>query len=631
MSITPAFLDELRTRVPISEVVGRFVTWDQKKSQAAKGDYWAPCPFHSEKTASFHVDDTKGFYYCFGCHEKGDAINFLKEQANMSFVEAVAEIASMAGVEMPKMRPQDIEKRDQNARLIEMHDAAARFFTLQLASSAGTLARNYLREDRKMTADTLREFGVGFAPNARDGLCRHLKDSGYGDDEILTGGLAVKPEDGRESFDRFRNRIMFPIHDARGRVVAFGGRALEKNARAKYLNSSDSPIFHKSRIVYNLHRARNHVKGQQHLILVEGYMDVIALAQAGFPYAVAPMGTAITLDQLDMIWRIDSIPTIALDGDQAGMRAAERLLDLSISRLDADRSLKFVQIPEGFDPDDYIQKKGANAFKKLLHDDALPTVDMLWQSATRDMDFQTPEGRTQFDRKLKSILKNISDETLRSHYREDFIGRRKVLFARPNGQNQNAQFRSEKRSFVRRENVPAKNSVLVKQQQVEVHRNLILTLMVLKKHPALARSYVEDLSMMSSQNEALDNLRRAVVRSLGDEDAVQNAMLNFDWESLHDYKLLRSLKMMRVEAEEADVLLRNELTRSSVLLKLDQEIELIQEKMRGDGSKEEMNQQLGKFIAERERLSKINDLAIDGAEDARQFLERYLESESWRK
>ena len=316
MSLPPGFLDEIRTRVTLSRVVGRKVTWDQRKSNQAKGDFWAPCPFHQEKTASFHVDDGKGYYYCFGCHAKGDAVSFLRETENMSFIEAIEVLAREAGLQMPAQDPQAAERADRRTELTKVMEEAVKFYRLQLKTAAGAAARDYLA--RRQLSETARErFEIGFAPDAWQGLWDHLKAKGIADDLILGAGLAKPSTKGKAPYDTFRGRIIYPIRDARGRCIAFGGRAMDPNDGAKYLNSPETELFDKGRSLYNQGPAREACAKGAPLIVAEGYMDVIALVEAGFGGAVAPLGTAITEDQLRLLWRLSPEPLIMLDGDTA--------------------------------------------------------------------------------------------------------------------------------------------------------------------------------------------------------------------------------------------------------------------------------------------------------------------------
>jgi DNA primase len=427
MSLPPGFLEELRTRASLSKVVGRKVIWDARKSNQGKGDMWAPCPFHQEKTASFHVDDRKGFYYCFGCHAKGDAIKFIQETENVGFMEAVEILAREAGMTMPARDPQAQEKSDRRGDLAMVMEQAVQFFRLQLRTGGAAEARAYL-DRRRLVAERLERWEIGFAPDAWQGLWDHLRGKSVPEDLIMGAGLAKPSNRGGMPYDTFRNRIMFPIRDARGRCIAFGGRAMDPNDNAKYLNSPETELFDKSRSLYNHGPARTAAGKGQQLIVAEGYMDVIALASAGFEASVAPLGTAITESQLQMLWRIAPEPIIALDGDTAGLRAAMRLIDIALPLLEAGQSLRFAIMPERMDPDDLIRDRGAAAMQDLL-DKAIPMVQLLWRRETEGRVFDSPERRAALDKALRDRIQQIRDPSIRGHYGQAIKDLRWELFS----------------------------------------------------------------------------------------------------------------------------------------------------------------------------------------------------------
>ncbi|PRZ50511.1 DNA primase [Tritonibacter scottomollicae] len=426
MSLPPGFLDELRTRVSLSDVVGRKVMWDQRKSQPGKGDLWSPCPFHHEKTASFHVDDRKGFYYCFGCHAKGDALKFVQETENVSFMEAVEILAGEAGLEMPKRDPKAAEKQDRRTQLAEVMEQAVNYFRLQLKTQGASEARAYLAR-RGLDQAALDRWEIGFAPDGWQNLWDALKGKDVADDLILGAGLAKPSNKGKRPYDVFRNRIMFPIRDARGRAIAFGGRAMDPNDNAKYLNSPETELFDKGRNLYNHGPARAASGRGSTLIVAEGYMDVIALAEAGFASSVAPLGTAVTDNQLQLLWRMSDEPVIALDGDTAGLRAAMRLIDMALPLLEAGKSLRFAIMPEGKDPDDLLRAEGVEAVQAVL-DQAIPMVRLLWRRETEGRVFDSPERKAALDKSLREKIKLIRDPSIRQHYAEDLKELRFQLF-----------------------------------------------------------------------------------------------------------------------------------------------------------------------------------------------------------
>lgn len=426
MALPPGFLDELRARTSLARVAARKLTWDARKSNPGRGDYWAACPFHQEKTASFHVDDKQGFYYCFGCHAKGDAIGFVRETENVGFMEAIEILAREAGMTVPAPDPAAQARAEQRAGLAEIVEEAVRFYRLQLKTAAAGPARDYL-SGRGLDDRTLERFEIGYAPEARQALWLHLTGKGIAPEGIIEAGLVARPDDGGAPYDRFRHRIQFPIRDARGRAIAFGGRALSPEARAKYLNSPETPLFDKGRTLFNHGPAREAAGKGKPLIVAEGYMDVIALVQAGLEAAVAPLGTAITETQLDMIWRIAPEPVIALDGDRAGLQAAERLVDLALPLLGPGRSLRFALLPPGQDPDDLIRAGGAAAMARVI-DAAIPPVQLIWQRETEGQVFDSPERRAALDARLKALTGRIADQDLRRHYFEALRELRAGLF-----------------------------------------------------------------------------------------------------------------------------------------------------------------------------------------------------------
>lgn len=437
MSLPPGFLDEIRNRVPISRVIGKKVTWDLRKSNQARGDWWAPCPFHQEKSASFHCDDQKGFYYCFGCHAKGDAVSFLRDHDGLEFMEAVKLLAAEAGLSMPEPDPRARERTDRRTKLLDVTEAACRWFRLQLQAGAAAEARDYLAR-RGLDAAALDRFEIGFAPDSRHALTSALREKGFDEAQIVEAGMSARPEGGGAAYDRFRGRIIFPIRDGQGRCIGFGGRAMDPNARAKYLNSPETPLFDKGRNLYNLGPARSAVAKGQRLIVAEGYMDVISLARAGFEGAVAPLGTAITEDQLRLMWRLSPEPIIALDGDAAGQRAAQRLIDLALPLTGPGQALRFVILPAGQDPDDLIKAAGPGAMAALL-DQARPLLDLLWARETEGQVFDSPERKAALDRRLQEAVGRIPDELTRSHYGEEIRRKRWEFFGPKNRRSQPGQ------------------------------------------------------------------------------------------------------------------------------------------------------------------------------------------------
>jgi DNA primase len=414
MRFSPTFLDSIRARVPISEVVGRRVTWDKRKSQPQRGDYWACCPFHGEKTPSFHADDRRGRYHCFGCGASGDHFTFLVEQDGLSFPQAVEQLASEAGLPMPARDREEEKREEQRASLADVMDLAANFFEGELQAAVGAKARGYLR-DRGVSAETQTRFRIGYAPDDRKALKEHLAGKGVTQEQMIEAGLLIAGDDIPVSYDRFRDRVMFPITDLRGRVIAFGGRALSADVPAKYLNSPETPLFSKSHVLFNGREARAASRKGGHVIAVEGYTDVIACVAAGFEATVAPMGTALTEDQLRLLWQMADEPVLCFDGDAAGLKAAYRAIDLALPHLKPGKSLRFALLPAGQDPDDVIRADGPEAFGAMIGA-ARALIDMAWRREMDGRTYDTPERRAGLESALRQVTGQITDQGVRRHY-----------------------------------------------------------------------------------------------------------------------------------------------------------------------------------------------------------------------
>ncbi|MFZ3484700.1 DNA primase [Sphingomonas sp. 3-13AW] len=420
MSLSPQFLDELRARTVLSALIGKTV-----KLQRAGREWRACCPFHNEKTPSFYVNDDKGFYHCFGCSAHGDAIRWMTDQRGLPFIDAVKELAQTVGLEVPAQDKRSAERAERAKGLHDAMEEAARWFTEQLHGLAGAEARAAL-ERRGITGSTVRSFGLGYSPDSRGRLKEAL--GSYGDPMLVEAGLLIQVED-KAPYDRFRGRLMIPIRDARGRVIAFGGRVIG-DGEPKYLNSPETPLFDKGRTLFNLDRAQAAARKAGRVIAVEGYMDVIALAQAGFAEAVAPLGTAMTEAQLERLWRMADVPILCFDGDSAGQKAAIRAAHRALPLLGANRSLSFVTLPQGQDPDDLVRAKGPGAFEALLREPE-PLAERLWQHELAAEALTTPESRAGLKRRLAELARTIGDPMVRDEYLAEFRNRCDALFAPP--------------------------------------------------------------------------------------------------------------------------------------------------------------------------------------------------------
>jgi DNA primase len=422
MKFPPSILEEIKARLPVSAVVGKRVRL------AKAGREWKGLsPFNAEKTPSFFVNDQKASFFDFSSGKNGDIFKFVMETEGLSFPEAVEKLAAEAGVALPKITHEAQVQEEKRKGLHEVVELAARFFEAELMGDRGGAARRYLAS-RGLDGEARTRFRLGYGPADRFALRDHLAGKGVGAELMMEAGLLVHGDEIAVPYDRFRDRIMFPIHDSRGRVVAFGGRAMSAEVSAKYLNSPETPLFHKGSLLFNHHNARkaSHDTGQ--VIVVEGYVDVIAMSLAGFPQTVAPLGTALTEDQLTLLWRMADEPVICLDGDKAGRKAASRAIDIALPQLEPGKSLCFALLPDGQDPDDLARSGGKVAIAEVLGA-ARPLVDMLWTREVEAGPLDTPERRAAFERRLKEPLGQIKDETTRKHYRREMEERLAQLFA----------------------------------------------------------------------------------------------------------------------------------------------------------------------------------------------------------
>ena len=418
MSLSPAFLDELRMRTSLSTLIGRTV-----KVQKAGREYKACCPFHNEKTPSFTINDEKGFYHCFGCGAHGDAIRWMTDQRGLPFMEAVKELAATAGMDVPAPDPRAAKRAEQAQGLHDVMAAAQALFEAQLGGIEGAEAREYLKR-RGISEATRRAFGFGFSADSKGRLKGALNE--FGEPMLIEAGLLIDPDGERDSYDRFRGRLMLPIRDIRGRVIAFGGRILGAG-EPKYLNSPDTPLFDKGRTLYNIDRASPASRQSGRVIVVEGYMDVIALAQAGFGEAVAPLGTALTEHQIERLWKMVDVPILCFDGDAAGQKAAMRAATRALPLLRPGMSLAFATLPAGKDPDDLVRAEGSAAMEAVLAS-AESLVDRLWNHEQNAVPLDTPEQRAALKQRLSAITDTIAHPDVRAHYVQVFRQRYDALF-----------------------------------------------------------------------------------------------------------------------------------------------------------------------------------------------------------
>lgn len=515
MSLPKPFLDELRARIPLSDVVGKRV-----RLTRAGREFKGCCPFHKEKTPSFYVNDQKGFYHCFGCGAHGDAIRFLTDHDNMKFMDAVEQLAGVAGLSVPKPTPEEAQRFQRQMSLYDLMESASRWFEAQLAKPENRKILHYLLE-RGLQPEVIRSFRLGFAPSEADGLRQHLLHAGFRADDMEEVGL-IRKSDRRagEFYGFFRDRVMFPVTDLQGRIVAFGGRVLpgaDKSA-PKYVNSPESPIFHKGRNLYALSRARKPIGDGEAALVVEGYMDVIALHQAGFRGAVAPLGTALTESQVEELWKAmpeaAKTPVLCFDGDAAGQRAAARALERVMPILKPDHSVRFAFLPEGEDPDSLIKKEGRGAMERVLSEGA-DLLGMLWSEEAKGRDLSRPEARAGLKSALTKRARSIADSSVQEFFIYEINQRIKEVFLTKKSEEYRGALKGAGR-FGRREAPGAHTPYRSEGQKVRPLRSskflrekILIAAMI--NYPELYDEFAEAFGMMETDSQDYDKLRQSLI------------------------------------------------------------------------------------------------------------------------
>lgn len=509
MTLTPQWLDELRARTLLSALIGRTV-----KITKAGREFRACCPFHNEKTPSFYINDEKGFYHCFGCSAHGDAIRWMTDQRGLPFMDAVKELAQAAGMEVPAADPRAVERAERANSLYDVMTAASDWFIQQLQGIEGAGARTYL-EKRGIRPETIKTFGIGFAPDSKSKLKAALKQ--FGEDRLIESGLLISVDE-KEPYDRFRGRIMIPIRDPRGRVIAFGGRILS-TGEPKYLNSPDTPLFDKGRTLYNLDIAASASRKTGRIIVVEGYLDVIALAQAGIGDVVAPLGTALTEQQIERLWRLSDVPVLCFDGDSAGQKASLRAALRALPHLAPAKSLAFATLPKGQDPDDVVQKGGARAMDALLAEPE-PLVDRLWASEVGAAPLRTPEDRAGFRQRLNNHAQTIGHGDVRGQYISEFRTRFDAQFnQQPVPRN---RFKPGQRFQPERE-LSSKTRSIGGGGVAPLFAKAILA--GLLRHPSMILACGDALSLLVIDDQQLDHLRLILLDAAYDGEMLDSDAL----------------------------------------------------------------------------------------------------------
>jgi DNA primase len=509
MAFPPRFLDELRQRLSLADIVGRRVRLIKRGRE-----YVGLCPFHNEKTPSFAVVEDKGFFHCFGCGAHGDVIGFVMQSGGLGFREAVESLAGEAGLEVPKSTPQERERAQRQIDLQDAMEAACVFFQEQLEAPAGRAGQAYL-ERRGLDAATIRRFRLGFAPESREALKRALAGK-IPEALLVEGGLLRRPEEGGATYDYFRNRVIFPIGDRGGRIIAFGGRVIG-DGQPKYLNSPETPLFQKGRVLYGWAAARASAAKQPSAIVTEGYMDVIALHRAGFTSAVAPLGTALTEQQLEELWKLAPEPILCFDGDAAGERAALRAADRALPLLRPGMSLRFAALPAGEDPDTLIGRYGAEAMREAL-DQARPLAEVIWGVERKTDALDTPERRAALEQRLEAKTRLIADKNVADKYRQFFRERLYATFSaargagrRPaQGRDRGRRYNGDRAGSAAKPQVPPQNPDPRKLAQRRREEILVATFLI---KPALLHELAEDFAGLDLTAPDLDKLRRGIINT----------------------------------------------------------------------------------------------------------------------
>lgn len=508
MSFPPGFLDDIRNRVSLIGLIGKRVQLKQR----GRGDFWGLSPFTNEKTPSFHVREDKGDFHCFASGEHGDHFTWIMKMEGVGFPEAVERLADEAGLDMPERTPEQRERDQKRAGLTDVAGIAASWYQKQLQGPGGREARSYLQQ-RGLQELTIRSFGLGFAPEDGGTFSKAMKDQNVDADLLIEAGLLRRSDRGGSPYAMFRNRILFPIADKRGRSIAFGGRFMGDSKAVgvgKYINSPDTPLFDKSRILYNRHNARQPAYDGQPLVVVEGYLDVIALAEAGHAAAVAPLGTALTEGQLEDLWRLVDEPILCLDGDEAGRRAALRAAERALPLLQPGKSLRFSFLPAGEDPDTLVRSQGLSAFSALI-DAASPLDKVLWEKEWSVSPVDTPERKASLERRLHEIAGRISEETVRKQYHRQFNDRLWEAFRRPAPKRGYAAHeRRSDRGFARSSSqTDPPTATLPTMRLVLPRRSQQIVLAILSNHPQLLPDYVETIDRITFDDD-LDKMRQAL-------------------------------------------------------------------------------------------------------------------------
>ena len=505
MAVPPEFIEDLRQRVPLSDVVGRRVKLIRKGRRHS-----GLCPFHAEKTPSFSVVDDDGFYHCFGCGVHGDAISFLREMDGLEFMEAVERLAEMAGLAVPRTLPQDPAASRQRKAALDILEETTLFFEAALRRDDGRDATRYLKQ-RGLDSAIVKTYRIGYSP--RMGLRAALKDKGFSDEDMLAAGVIRKSDRDGSLYDYFRDRVMFPIENRQGKVIAFGARALG-DAQPKYLNSGEGPTFSKKAVLYGWVQAREGLRRNLPLVVAEGYMDVIAIHHSGAAAAVAPLGTALTPEQIALLWKLHDEPVLCFDGDAAGQRAQTRALDRILPLLEPGRSARLAVLPEGKDPDDLIAASGPEGFRKVIGT-ARSLIDSLWEQVQAEFDIRQPEARAQFWQAVRGHVRSIGNNQVRSAYGDEIESRIAAMRNQIRGIS----------SMVAPRRASRPQTGLINR-----HRAVVALLLA---HPSLVSANFEALSMLDSGDQSLESLKKALIDAVIRDPDLDAEAINYHLKGLN--------------------------------------------------------------------------------------------------
>ena len=548
MALPQHFMDELRRRVTLSDVIGKRVVLKKQGNRRV-----GLCPFHNEKSPSFHVRDDEGYYHCFGCGAGGDAITFLREKEGMAFMDAVRSLAEMAGMDVPDSGPHDPEASARRNQALAILDDAARYFQSTLAAGE-TPAGRYLAS-RGLDQRAIEMFRLGYAP--RQGLIPGLSKLGHEEAQMLDSGLVRRSDRDQSVYPYFRHRLMFPIFDSRGKVIAFGGRALDDDQQPKYINSAESPLFQKKSVLYGAHLARAAVKDGLPLLVTEGYMDVIAVHMSGLAAAVAPLGTALTEDQISLLWRMDEQPVLCFDGDRAGKAAALKALIRALPLLEPGKTLRLMLLPPGQDPDDVLRQQGRDAFSALLKQ-SISFLDALWDGLSTDVDLADPAARAGFWQDIRNHVRQIGHPQMRAAIGDEVESRIAAMRAASRGRGGVSSYQPI-RQVSRPKLVP------------EPRARLILAILI--EHPELIAEFYEQVGMLTFHHEKMEKIRQIVINAVIissnlDDASFRHHLNEFGFGEIRGTTLLDGMEK-RITFDPADIPVEVARQRLSEVIKLE--------------------------------------------------------------